>query len=270
MSTHRHSVIVLVMLTLSTCAALRAQTTPCESLLVPLKPPSMFSCPSATTVCVSNQGVPRGHWVWMCPAGATPGNASGLDPSVILRGTPPPPSTPLANPIDTVIEIERLRALRLQNQRIEQQGNEATQPTIQPPPVRAAPVSPPDLRDSNGNISGRFWRSIPDVNKSDKIVFLLAYSEGLKFGVALVDRIDESVGMARDPDHKRYRVAMLAGWPGNMIIEDLISSLDHFYETPENRPIPISGGLSILAMRAAGESESNIQKEIGRYRAMSH
>jgi len=53
----------------------------------------------------------------MCPAGTTPGNGNGLDPTIPLRVRPPS----IDNPLDIAIQAEQLRQLRLQNQQMTQQ-----------------------------------------------------------------------------------------------------------------------------------------------------
>jgi hypothetical protein len=241
MDFRRRSVIVLATLTIPTATALRAQTA-CDGLLVPLKPPAMFSCPTATTVCVSNQGVPRGHWVWMCPAGATPGNASGLDPSIIQRGTQAPSATPLSNPIDTAIEIERLRSLRIQNQRAEEERlNSGTLPTQLPTPVPPPSVSPTTF----GVLNGQAWRILKPFEKT-------LYLSGAQN--ALLKETQRPTWIKYVPQGDAERL------PGD---------LDRFYSEPLNINISIVDALHIVVMKANGDPAPDIEDEIKYQREMA-
>jgi hypothetical protein len=124
-------------------------------------------------------------------------------------------------------------------------------------------------QDSAGSFNGRYWTAIPKASESDKTTFLMGFVQGLKYAAGLADQLDALAGLPTDDEHKRFHVMMAASWPGNLTVADVISTLDHFYDVPENRDIVIAGALSIAAMRAAGQSESQVQKEIQRYRTLS-
>jgi hypothetical protein len=203
----------------------------------------MFSCPTATKVCVTTSGVPRGRWEWMCPAGATPGNTPlGLDPSIILRGTPAPPPTPLNNPMDTAIEIERLRALRLQNQQLEQQVNDAGQPVVRAPYVRPSPSS--IAPTTFGNLNGQGWRALEPMEKT---MFIIGMQN------ALLKEAPRPIVMKYTPQGK----------------EDLPEALNKFYSDTLNLAIPVVDALHIVIMKFNKGAQTDIDTEIRNQRELS-
>lgn len=56
-------------------------------------------------------------------------------------------------------------------------------------------------------------------------------------------------------------------WPSSLSNEEKIEALNHFYSTVENRPIPIALALMIVARRAAGTDEVELQKMLTEFRA---
>jgi hypothetical protein len=236
--------------------ALSAQT-PCNTQVLPIKPPAMFSCRTATPVCVSDGS--RAHWEWMCPAGRTPGNGSDLDPSIPLSVKPPQ----IDNSIDIAIQAEKLRQLRLQNQ-ITQEQLDATQkqdepavPTIPPPPfVRPAPPTVDSTLESwktKGDWNGRFWRSFDEEGKG---AFLFGYTQ------AANHVLEMSAG-----SFEKYQDSLPLFLPPGLTVQEILTSLDTFYETPENRQIAIIGAISVVSQRARGLSEETVQKYINKLRA---
>jgi hypothetical protein len=134
-----------------------AQTvTACSGQLIPLKPASLISCSTAAPVCISDTNGLNGHWIWGCPVPAPP--AVQLDPTIPLRGAQPH----IMTPAEIMMEAEQIRALRLQNQLIQQQldaqqqlSTPAVAPgaSVPPPPE----VPPPD---------GTNWKAMKDFERS--------------------------------------------------------------------------------------------------------
>jgi hypothetical protein len=116
--------VMLTVLGSLSLSPLMAQTPiACAGQLVPLKPVALLSCPSAAAICLTDASGIRGHWVWGCPSASAP--AAQIDPSIPLSVNQPHFTTP----VETLMEIEKLRSLRLQNQEIEQQLRTAEQST---------------------------------------------------------------------------------------------------------------------------------------------
>src|ERR1035438_9892271 len=113
-------------------------------------------------------------------------------------------------------------------------------------------------------------RSRKIASESHKSFFLIGYADGLKYALAMAAKLDQTTtGAASDVEIKRFRLLMRSCWPGQGVAE-VQSALDHFYRTRANLPISIPSALFIIAMRAAGESADDIQKETERQRAISH
>jgi hypothetical protein len=58
-----------------------------------------------------------------------------------------------------------------------------------------------------------------------------------------------------------------AAWVPPLTAEEIASSLDRIYETPENRPIAIVNAMFAVCKRAAGTTESEVQRSIEDLRA---
>jgi hypothetical protein len=51
-------------------------------------------------------------------------------------------------------------------------------------------------------------------------------------------------------------------FPANLVARELAKAVDHFYEEPENLPIPIVKALRLVTMRARGEDPGVVEKAI--------
>jgi hypothetical protein len=132
----------------------------CAGQLVPLKPPAMMSCQTATPVCLTDANGFNGHWVWGCPSAATNGGGF-LDPSIISNGIQPPQ---INSPLTTMQQAERVRQLRLQNEQIrlqnqqmeqqlrqQQQEPEQARQDLEPEPLPSPPASRVNPKQSTAN-----------------------------------------------------------------------------------------------------------------------
>jgi hypothetical protein len=149
--------IVMGLLGSVAASSLAAQAvTACGGQLVPLKPPALYSCSTATPVCATDANGVSGHWVWGCPAAQQP--TAQTDSSIPLRGIQPH----IMTPAEAAMEIEKLRALRLQNQQMQQQIDllQRQQLSTETPvstDATSVEVPPPD---------GTNWRVMKDFEKS--------------------------------------------------------------------------------------------------------
>jgi hypothetical protein len=104
-----------------------------------------------------------------------------------------------------------------------------------------------------GQWNGRFWTTL---DTSGKVMFLNGYLEAL----VMVSR-NAAKGSPET-------IATAVYWPSNLNAGEVRESLDRIYDTPENRPIPISDIVSLpISMRAAGADEQAVQKKIADLRA---
>ena len=98
-----------------------------------------------------------------------------------------------------------------------------------------------------GSINGRYW----NVMSSDaKLAYLLGCSEAL---------IEE----AKSEFVKKYK-------PGELSTGEVRTAMDRFYAEPENALIPVIDALKIVAMKANGEIQQNIDFQISVYRTFSN
>jgi hypothetical protein len=98
---------------------------------------------------------------------------------------------------------------------------------------------------TKGVSNGRFWREMGD---DTKLVWLVAYREGLMRAAA---------GFTAPPDANAVSETMRTLYP-RLAYSEIRSALDRFYETPENRPIPIGEGMMAVVMSASGIEQSVI------------
>jgi hypothetical protein len=237
----------MLIATASMTARLLVGQTVCDAQLIPLKPTALLSCQTAKAICVTDPNGFRGRWVWMCVTGS--GNNGGIDPSIPLRGTPAPPATAPADPLNTVLELERLRQLRLQNQQIEQQLNEVAHPTADPPPVRPVPslLPRPTMRTTTfGSVNGIAW--------------IILDENGKKLYLA---------GVQNALTHETKRQTWIKYVP-NGDSDQVLSALDMFYTNLLNLAIPIVDALRITIMMLNSEAIQDIEDEITLQRDISN
>lgn len=90
---------------------------------------------------------------------------------------------------------------------------------------------------------------------NDKDTYLLAYSDANNYAVAA-----STVGF----EEFKKRRALL--FPTGMTLAEISTSLDRFFDTPENGVIPIAWGLEAISSRARGDDEATIQRQIEGFR----
>jgi hypothetical protein len=105
---------------------------------------------------------------------------------------------------------------------------------------------------TNGKWNGRFWRSF---DMEGKRAFLFGFGEATDLIVMLTSKGFED-----------YKKSLLLFWPP-LTFDEILTSLDRFYDVPENRPITIIDGLNVVSQRATGSSEEDIQAYIAKRRA---
>jgi hypothetical protein len=95
----------------------------CTGKTVPLKPPVMISCVNATPSCLTDQYGNNGRWIWSCPdatsSPTTPAPTLSLPPFNVGDIPNAMRPAPINNPLDTAIELQRLRQLQLENQQLQ-------------------------------------------------------------------------------------------------------------------------------------------------------
>ena len=102
--------------------------------------------------------------------------------------------------------------------------------------------------------NGRFWRTLTE---SQKNMFLFGYSNG----------VDTMSMLAAGRDFEKYKSIQKTFWARNLTVEEVRTSLDRIYDTPENGPIGIPNAIYVISMRSEGADEESIQKEIAELRA---
>jgi len=90
---------------------------------------------------------------------------------------------------------------------------------------------------------GRRWRGLRD---DIKLAWLVGYAEGITYSSA-----------------KNL-------YPKTLSYEEVRSALDRFYETPENRPIPVGMALLVIVERASGIPQSQIDDFVSSLRRQAN
>jgi hypothetical protein len=57
-------------------------------------------------------------------------------------------------------------------------------------------------------------------------------------------------------------------WFPKLDSEDIVKSLNRFYDDPANLKLPVRIALHITAMKVSGKTEADIQKELTGYRSV--
>jgi len=116
---------------------------------------------------------------------------------------------------------------------------------------------------SHGNPNGRYWRNL---RIDEKILWLIAYRQGLED--ATFDSIQDQhpdadvqtvVGKLKDK-----MAATL--YPPSLTVEEVGMSLETFFATPENRPIPIRYALTMICFKAAGMTQATLDEVVSHLR----
>ncbi|MGA2880745.1 MAG: hypothetical protein ABSG13_17495 [Bryobacteraceae bacterium] len=121
---------------------------------------------------------------------------------------------------------------------------------------------PSSWRDSSGALNGHYWIAL--AQDEEKISFATGYEEATTNALMTARKYLPNV----DPD-KLLALAIIS-WPKDLTVGDVVTALDRFYGTPENRPIGIPIAISIVGMRTLGIKESEIQTRIERARGEAH
>lgn len=116
----------------------------------------------------------------------------------------------------------------------------------------STPDESTDVFHTQGLVNGRLWNTL---SNREKLSFLFGYSDGL----GLVS----TVGI-QDKDLAKRATKVF--WP-NLTFNEISSSLDKLYSTPENGPIAIANALIVVSKRASGSSEEVISKDVSQLRA---
>jgi hypothetical protein len=102
-------------------------------------------------------------------------------------------------------------------------------------------------------LDGRFWSSL---NIGEKGSLVLGLRDGINHSVACLS-----------PSLDRFEEEIKGYWPTGLTAEEIAFALERFYETPENRPIPIVKALFAIAARSSGTAEAQVQRMIEVLRA---
>jgi hypothetical protein len=120
-------------------------------------------------------------------------------------------------------------------------------------PNRTAPQT--TASESNG----RRWQIL---SAGEKLAWLDGYDNGLK--AALYGPYEPAEG--REALAARLRKFL----PDKLSFGETRSALDRFYETPENRPVPISLGVFVVVLNEAGVPQSEIEESISAFRRFAN
>jgi hypothetical protein len=102
-----------------------------------------------------------------------------------------------------------------------------------------------DIFMTNGLSNGRQWRNL---SQGMRAAYVLGYSEGARCTPS---------GDNRD------------GWPPGATFGEVEQALDRFFETPENRALPILVGVLVVRMKANGATPAELEKYEAVMRASS-
>jgi hypothetical protein len=113
-----------------------------------------------------------------------------------------------------------------------------------------------DAATTNTMFNGRAWKGM---TKSERKPFLVGYINGVIYGSICALSDGQPVTAARVDSLDRLKKQL---FPSTMTLDEILASLDRFYDPPENAPIAIPSALEIISTRASGVDESTIQKLI--------
>ena len=106
-------------------------------------------------------------------------------------------------------------------------------------------------------INGRFWhRMLP----AEKLGWVTGYEEGL-FVMSLegTDAEAKSSCTEKMADGLRFN-------PWRLTPDEISKSIDIFYETPENGPIPVPAAVAYISLKSSGASQSELNDFITKIR----
>jgi hypothetical protein len=105
--------------------------------------------------------------------------------------------------------------------------------------------------------NGRRWRVLSD---EAKVVWLVAFRDGLMAAFLT------SCYKANDATTESIASQMRLSYPEKLSYGEVRSALNHFYDTPENGPIPISLAMQVVVESATGVPQSKIDDFISSLR----
>ena len=111
----------------------------------------------------------------------------------------------------------------------------------------ASVASLPSESKSAGLYNGRWWKFL---DGPDKVLWLDTYANGVVYAAGVTGNAD--------------KIKLLL--PLQLTFVEVSKSLDTFYETPENAPIPIASALQIVTMKSAGTDQAAIDLQINGFR----
>jgi len=178
-----------------------------------------------------------------------------------------PPQFP--DPIETLRRVQEIRnmqaAWEIQRQEAEQlrlRNEKLREPqpvpsVVPPPPIVPAPSTPgtqalsfpvdPAVVKSGGLYNGRMWKAL---TADYKILWLDVTANGVIYTAGIMNSTD--------------KLSLL--FPLTLTFGEVSQSLDVFYATPENMPIPIVSALQIVNMKASGVDPAVVEEQTNGFR----
>jgi hypothetical protein len=108
-----------------------------------------------------------------------------------------------------------------------------------------------DLEDSktSGFVNGRFWNQLQPMAK---VVYLMAFQEGIMAGAGTLDAKTKTTDQYVDPTAAKYG--------------EIVSGLDRLYKQPENINVPVFEALKVLTMKIRGATKDEIENALSECR----
>ena len=107
---------------------------------------------------------------------------------------------------------------------------------------------------TGGFCNGRFWNVL---DEQTKIAWIEAYSNGVTYAL-----LSTTIARSATPADSAAVSARIESIFPRLTWGEVRKALDHFYDAPENGPIPVPEAIRVLSMRVAGIPQVEIDKRV--------